>query len=144
MRSTFGESFKESYYSVSDNICTINFAYTANEIIYYSDLVKVGVSLQTGEIVSFCATGYIMNHKTRPEKAVTLSADEAKEYVNKNLEITGSQLAFIPTAGKFEVLTYEFRCKSDNNDILVYINADTGAEEQLYIVLKSDNGVLVI
>ena len=85
-----------------------------------------------------------MNHKTRPEKAPTLSPDEAREYVNKGLEITGSQLAIIPTAGNYEVLTYEFRCKSGSNDILVYINADTGAEEQLYIVLKSDNGVLVI
>ncbi len=144
LRSTLGENFKESYYSVSDNICTINFAYTANDIIYYSDLVKVGVSLQTGEIVSYCATGYIMNHKARPEKAHSLSADEAKQYVNKNLNITSSQLAVIPTAGKYEVLTYEFRCKSDNNDILVYINTDTGNEEQLYIVLKGDNGVLVI
>ena len=144
LRSTLGENFKESYYSVSDNICTINFAYTANNIIYYSDLVKVGVSLQTGEIVSYCATGYIMNHKARPEKAPSLSADEAKQYVNKNLNITSSQLAVIPTAGKYEVLTYEFRCKSDNNDILVYINTDTGNEEQLYIVLKGDNGVLVI
>ena len=43
-----------------------------------------------------------------------------------------------------EVLTYEFRCTAGERTVLVYINCDTGLEEQIYIVIKDDNGVLVI
>ena len=56
---------KESYYVINNNICTINYAYVQDGAVCYSDLVKVGVALDSGEIVSFSATGYLMNHHTR-------------------------------------------------------------------------------
>ncbi len=141
---TFREEFAESYYSVSDNVCTINFAFKDNDIIYYSDLVKVGVNMQTGEIVSFCATGYLMNHTERELKQPKLSQQVAQQSLSQNLSVQSCKTALIPTAGKDEVLTYEFTCKGGNETVLVYVNCMTGDEEQLYIVLENENGVLVM
>lgn len=138
------ENFTESYYSMENNICTINFAYTKDEVVYYSDLIKVGVNMNNGKIVSYCATGYIMNHTDRGEIKPKLSEDDARQSLSSKLNVEGSKTALIPTAGKNEVLCYEFTCSSGNDTVLVYINAETGMEEQIYIVLQQDNGVLVI
>ena len=140
----YRERFAESYYSISDNVCTINFAYTEDGVIYYSDLVKVSVSMQTGEIVGYCATGYIMNHTERDIKLPKISQQLAQQSVSKNLKVQSCRTALIPTAGKNEVLAYEFTCTAGNETVLVYINCETGLEEQIFIVLSSDNGMLVV
>ena len=69
----FKEQFTESYYLIEDNICTINFAYTEDNVICYSDLIKIGVNMQTGEIVSYSAAGYLMNHTDRNIKNPKIS-----------------------------------------------------------------------
>lgn len=138
------ETFTESYYSIDNNICTINFAYTKDDVVYYSDLIKVSVSMKTGDIVGYCATGYIMNHTDRGEQNPKLTEAEARQSLSPLLTVEKSKVSVIPTAGKNEVLTYEFTCSSGNDTILVYINAETGLEEQIYIVLQQDNGILVV
>ncbi|MBQ3968933.1 MAG: germination protein YpeB [Clostridia bacterium] len=140
----FKEEFEESYYSVDGNICTVNLAYVSDDVIHYSDLVKVGVNMQTGEIMSFCATGYIMNHTERDLKNPKISKQLAQQTLSKNLTVKSCKTALIPTAGKNEVLAYEFDCTASNEKVLVYINCETGLEEQIYIVLESDDGVLVM
>lgn len=140
----FKEEFTESYYLIDNNICTINFAYTEDKVICYSDLIKVGVNMQTGEIVSYCATGYLMNHTDRNIKNPKISKQLAQQSLSENLKVQSCKTALIPTAGNNEVLTYEFDCVAGNEKVLVYVNCETGLEEQIYIVLESDNGVLVM
>lgn len=138
------EKFTESYYSISDNVCTINFAYVKDEVVCYSDLIKIKVNMQTGDIIGYCATGYIMNHTDRNIGKAKLTQDDARQSLSSVLTVEKCKTALIPTAGKSEVLAYEFTCSSGNDTVLVYINADTGLEEQIYIVLQQDNGVLVV
>ena len=142
--SIFNENFTESYYSTTDNVCTINLAYTKDNIVYYSDLIKVSVSLQTGEIMGYCATGYLMSHTERDLKSPRISQATAQQSLSKALKVKSVKTALIPTSGLHEVLTYEFTCEADNETLLVYINCETAQEEQMYIVLKSENGVLVM
>jgi spore germination protein len=135
-------NMKESYYAINDNICLINFAYSQDGIICYPDLVKVGVALDNGEIVRYDAAGYIMNHHSRNLSA-KLTAQQAQKSVSSNLKVQQCRIALIPTASKSEKLTYEFLCTGmDNEEILVYINAETGLEQDILILQKSDNGVL--
>lgn len=139
------ESMKESYYVVQGGICTINYAYEQDGVVYYPDLVKVGVALDNGEVVSYDATGYLMNHTERALPQKTISMEQARASVSPRLQITTGAVALIPTAGLHEVLCYEFHCVSPTGEeLLVYINTETGLEEQIYILLKSDGGVLVM
>lgn len=133
---------KESYYVINDGICTMNYAFYKNDIIYYPDLIKVSVALDNGEIVNFNSTGYIMNHHERTEVA-KITADAAQKSVSEHLTVQKRGLALIPTPGLNEVLCYEFLCSGQDKDrVLVYINASTGYEEQILILQSSDSGVL--
>ena len=54
------------------------------------------------------------------------------------------ELTLIPTDAGGEVRCYEFLCETeDEQEILIYINAVTGEEERIIILLKSDGGTLV-
>lgn len=141
------ESFKESYYVINDNTCTINFSYLLvdgeREIICYPDLIKVTVDLFEGGTVEYDATGYLMNHRGRLAALPKLTAEQAQESISMRLTVESVAQAIIPTPGKYEALTYEFKCKDkEDNDVLVYVNADTGMEEQIYLLSYSDNGIL--
>ena len=138
-------SMKESYYVTNHNICTINYAYVQDGAVCYSDLVKVGVALDSGEIVSFNATGYLMNHHDRAVDFSPISADEARAAVSPRLTVEAESLCYIPSSGLNETLCYEFTCSAENGDrVLVYINAQTALEEQIFILLQADNGTLVL
>lgn len=138
------QNMKESYYVINDGICTINYAYTQDGVICYPDLVKVSVALDTGDIVEYNATGYIMNHTDRGTLAPKITQEEAQKSVSPYLTVENASVALIPTPGLNEVLCYEFQCTGEDNDrVLVYINASTGMEEQIFIMMQSDSGVLV-
>ena len=136
------QNMKESYYSITDNVCLINYAYDQDGVICYPDLAKVGVALDNGEIVRFESTGYIMNHHKRT-LAAKLTAQQAQKSVSKSLTVKQCRPALIPTPGGNEQLTYEFLCSGNGNDrVLVYIDAQTGYEDDILIIQQSDQGVL--
>lgn len=137
------ENMKESYYSTQDGICTVNFAYENKGVICYPDLIKLSVSLETGNIISFDARGYIMNHTDRPPVQSKISADEAKMSVSDYLTVMSSRLAVIPTDYKTEKTAYEFHCKTpDEQEVLVYIDVLTAKEDDILLLLYSDGGIL--
>lgn len=137
------KNMKESYYSTQDGICTVNFAYENEGVICYPDLIKLSVSLETGNIISFDARGYIMNHTDRPPVQSKISADEAKMSVSDYLTVMSSRLAVIPTDYKTEKTAYEFHCKTpDKQEVLVYIDVLTAKEDDILLLLYSDGGIL--
>ncbi len=138
------EKIKESYYSTSDGICTINFSYYDKGITYYTDLIKVSVALDDGKITAFDATGYIMNHKTRSvPDGVKYDMEEAKKFVKNDLKIKSYKKAFIPTEWETEEYVYEYHCvAADKKEVLVFIDPVTGYEKDILILLYSDGGVL--
>lgn len=134
---------QESYYTVSDGICTINYAYRDGEYICYPDLIKISVSLEDGKILSADCRGYVMNHKARTPVTPTLTAAEAQKKVSPLLIVTDTRLAVIPTESMGERTAYEFHCKNkDGAEFLVYINTVTGYEDDILLLLYSDDGVL--
>lgn len=134
----------QSYYAINNNICVINFAYSQEGVICYGDLIKVGVSLENGEILSYNAENYLMNHCLRSISPY-LTESFAQRSVSPYLTVKESRLCVIPTQGGTEYLCYEFLCMGTRDEeILVYINADTGLEEEILILLKSDGGVFTI
>ena len=59
-----------------------------------------------------------------------------------NIGVQG--LAIIPTDYKTELFTYEFKGKFNNQDFLVYINAVTGKEENVLMIINTPNGILTM
>jgi germination protein YpeB len=137
-------NMKDSYYLESDGVATINYAYHEDGITYYPDLIKVKVALDNGEVVGFEAKGYLMSHTTRNFDTPKITEAEARQKVTRGESIKPSGLAVIPTDYGTELLCYEFIGKMDDKDFLVYINAITGSEEEVLLIINSDEGVLTM
>ena len=139
------QDMSPSYFLEGDGILTVHFAPVLDGVYCYPDLVKVGVALDNGDVVSFEAHGYLMNHGAREPAAPAVSADEAAERVDSSLTVLSRQLALIPTGGEYEVLCHEFKCQNaDGGHVLVYVNAATGQQERILLLLEDENGTLVI
>lgn len=136
------KDMERTYYECYNNVCTVNYAYKDGDVIYYTDLIKVGVALDNGEILGYDARGYLVNHREREFPEAKYSEDDVRKKVSKSLKVDGCRLAVIPTDDVEEKLCYELKCKSDGNDVLIYVNAATGVEEDILILIENENGVL--
>lgn len=139
------KNMKETYYLKQEGILTINYAYTQNDVVMYPDLIKVKVALDDGEILGIETTGFLNNHEeNRDISKIKISKEEAKKSLNKDLQIESEGLAVIPTEWKTEILCYEFKGKVEDREFLVYINAESGREEDILIITNTPNGVLTM
>lgn len=142
-RTGFTEKMKETYYSTYDGICTVNYAYEKDGTVFYPDLIKVSISLETGKAVALDSRGYLMNHRERNFKEKKLTAEKCRKRLSPYLSVMSCSTAVIPLETGKEALCYEFHCKdSRNQESLVYINAESGKEENILLLLYSDGGVL--
>lgn len=133
-----------SYYDKSGGVATINFAYIQDGITCYSDLIKVRVALDNGEILGMEAHGYLLNHKTREFPQVKLSEEDAKKTINPNLKIDSVSLAYIPKDNLKEYLCYEIQGVHNDQNFIIYINAENGHEEKILLLIESENGILTV
>ena len=134
----------ESYYEKTDNTATVNFAYSQEGVVCYPDLVKVKVALDTGDIIGMEAHGYIMNHTLRDNTAPKIERQQARELVSRHLSVDSVRLAIIPKDSEREVLCYEFKCSANGKNYLVYINAIDKTEEDVLLLIESEDGILTV
>lgn len=138
----FGE-LTETYFLKNDNTTTITFVGVTKEgVLIYPDLLKVKVALDNGEIVGFDANQYLMSHTKRDIKKPKLTEEEARNKVSPKVKVERVKLAIIPLPGNKEQLCYEFKGKYNQADYFVYINAETGIEENILRIIKDEGGTL--
>ena len=136
-------NMKETYYMDTNNIQTINFAYEQNGIIMYPDLIKVKVAMDNGEVLGIESTGYLNSHnENRNITEPKITEEQARAQIRDNYEITSCNLVIIPTEWKTEILCWEIKGKTDENEFLVYIDAKTGKEENILMIVDTPNGTL--
>ena len=137
-------NMKRTYYLKEEGVMTINYAYVQNDITMYPDLIKLKVALDNGDILGRETQGYLNSHTERNIPEVKVSKEDAKKTLNKNLEIKSEGLAIIPTEYKTEILCWEFKGTVDDTDFLVYINTETGKEEDILTIVNTPNGTLTM
>ena len=138
------DNMTSTYYATENGVCIINFAFQDGSWLCYPDLIKVGVDLTDGKIVSFDASDYIMNHRKRSAPEKTVSVQEAVGAVAQCLSAKSAALAVIPTPSGNERHAYEVTCEDENGEsALVDIDAQTGEEADVLILMFADGGVLV-
>ncbi len=136
---------EDTYYEIQNGVCIINFAAEQDDVIMYTDLIKIGVALDNGDILSFDLRGYITNHTIRNLPEPKISEEQAMGLVSKSLKVIDENLCVIPSGGLHEVFCYEVKCVGESGqNVLVYINALTGQEEQILLLRISGNGTLTV
>jgi germination protein YpeB len=134
----------DTYYIKEDNTATINYAYKQDDVTIYPDLIKLKIALDNGEVVGFESKGYLSAHTTRTLPKPKLTPQQARGAINSKMQVLSTGLAIIPTDYKTEIFTYEFKGKLNNRDFLVYINAETGKEENILMIIDTPNGILTM
>lgn len=138
-------SMQENYYEIKNNIATINFACVENDVTIYPDLIKIKVAMDSGEILGVESHGYVSNHHNRTFSRNIISEEEARSKLSSI--VTSSEkgkLCIIPTDFETEILCYEFKATMADKNFLIYINAETGKEEDVLMLLISEEGTLTI
>ena len=134
----------DTYYFTDEGVCVINFAYLDGQTVCYTDLIKVGVAMDTGEIMLFEASGYIFNHTDRAFTSPAYSVSQAAEIISPALTVEDTKITLIPSDGGGEMRCWEFLCKGQNDEeILIYVNVMNLVSEQIFVLLKTDGGTLV-
>ncbi|MEG1891338.1 MAG: germination protein YpeB [Clostridia bacterium] len=134
----YGE-LEANHYQVYDGIAVINFVAVQDGVLLYPDLVKLQLRMDTLEVVGLEANNYLMNHMVRVGLTPTLSKVQALAQVSRNLRATDTRLCLIPYQDE-ERLCYEIACTYNQHEYLVYIDALTGAEVQILMILDTANG----
>ena len=139
------EDMRESYHMAESGVLTVNFEYDQNGVLCYPDLIKVGIALDNGSLMNWDAKGYVTAHREREINEPAISEEEAMGSVSPLLTVDGASLALIPSDGGEERLCYELSCKAEDGErFLLYVNADSGAQERILILLEDENGTLTV
>ncbi len=137
-------NMSETYYYSDEGVCVINFAYKDGETLCYTDLIKVGIALDTGEVMLFESSGYLSNHKERNFEKITKTVDEAKRKLSKKLNVISSKICLIPTDSAGEQRCFEFLCENkEKQQILVYIDTENLETADILLIEKSAAGTVV-
>lgn len=144
MRSVGIDDMKAVWVNLSGNVYTINFAYETNKIPVYSDLVKVRVCAETNKVIGMEALSYYTNHTDRVIAKPALTEREAREKVSVNIQIETARLAVVPLGETSEKLCYEFTGTYDDSTFYVYIDAVSGKQVQMFKVVESTEGTLLV
>ncbi len=139
----FGE-MEPSYAQYYAGTVVLNYAAVQGGVILYADLVKVYVDRQTEAVIGLDAANYRFHHSPRTLEEPVLTEQDARDRISDALTIEAVSLALIPKCNTLEVLCYECKCKRDETFFIVYINAQNGAEEEIFEVVNSDEGDLVV
>ena len=136
--------FEPTWASAAQGRAVIPFVWLQDGVRVYPDLIKVTVALSDGAVVGYEALGFLMSHQARSLPSPRLSEAEARARVHPALNTGPGRLAVIPLETLEEVLTWEFPGELDGEPYLVYINAVTGAEEQILKLLPTSEGTLAL
>ncbi len=133
-----------SYAQYYAGCVVLNYAAVQDGVVLYSDLVKVYVDREAGRVIGIDARNYWSHHTHRELEPPALTAEDAKNAVSTELTVEAVTLALIPKSNVREVLCYE--CKGTLNDtfFLIYINAQTGVEEEIFEVINTEEGDLIV
>lgn len=139
----FGE-MSPSYAQYYAGTVVLNYAAVQDGVILYADLVKVYVDRETEQVIGLDAQNYRAHHRPRQLDTPSLTEQDARDRISDALTIEAVAPALIPKSNTHEVLCYECKCKKDDTFFIVYINAQTGAEEEIFEVINSAEGDLTV
>ncbi len=138
------ENMKAVWSSDYNGYVYVNVVAEQDGVLIYPDMIKIKVARDNGEILGFDALTYYMNHTERKLDSPALSALKARQKISSKLDIESEKLVLIPMDGGKESLCYEFYGTYRDMLYFVFADANTGKELNVYRVIDSESGALVM
>lgn len=122
----------------------VNFVSKVNGIICYNDMVKVNVCRERGIVYGIEANSYYLNHSPRDIPTALLTPLEAESYLSDKLSVQTARLVLAPKGDSSESLCYEYLALYNGETYYVYIDALSGKEINIYKVVDTVQGQLLL
>ena len=136
----YGE-MEANHYQVYNGLAVINFAAVQDGVLLYPDLIKVQIRMDTGELVGLESNNYLMNHTRRTGLSPAVTQQEALDGLSAALDVHAVRLCVIPYRDH-ERLCWEAAGVYDTQEYRVYVDAATGEEIQILMMISSPSGQL--
>ena len=138
------QSVRSVWSSDYDGVVYVNLVEESDGVLLYPDMIKIKVTRDTGEILGFDALTYYMNHTEREVGSPALSVLHVRQNISAKLDIQSERLVLIPTESGGEELCYEFYGTYREMLYFIYADANTGKEVNIFCVVDSDSGALIM
>ncbi|MEH7350063.1 germination protein YpeB [Gottfriedia acidiceleris] len=114
-----------------DTIGVFTYVTKQDGVRIYPESVTMKIALDDGSIVGFSSKNYLAAYTKRTIPKPKITVEEARNNINSNLKIMEERQAIILNKLNQEVLCYEFVGTRGNDTYQIFVNADTGVEEQI-------------
>lgn len=139
------ENMQPTYTLKYEDNVTINYVFTIDDILVYTDQIKLKVALDNGDIIGMEADKYLVSHtKNREIPTININADKGKENIGKRLELKNIKLVIVPGEMNKEKLCYEYSGTYRDDEYKVYIDVTSGNFERIIKIINTVNGKLAI
>lgn len=123
---------------------TVNYAYEQDGVIYYSDLIKLNICREKGQVFGMEAKNYYLNHTQRDGISFKLSEKEALLKVKTDMEVESVRKAVVPSGTTSEKACWEIYGEINGNEYYIYVDAQNGREVNIFKVVETDEGNLLL
>lgn len=134
------ENMRPTYFQAYEGVMVISFAPVQGDALLYPDLIKVQLRMDNGQVVGWEARNFLSHHHPRGPLIPALTMEEAQGMVSDRLKIDACRLCLIPKNQK-EILCYEFQGDFQGHTYLVYINGNTGEQEEILKIVENEAGI---
>ena len=132
-------------WSVAENLLTAVYALRRDGVLYYADTITLSVALDDGEAVALDATEYLLSHSEERVLPAAIGEEKAREVLRDGLTVTDRDFVCLPCGDGTEKYCYQFTVRDDTEtDVLIFVNASTGVEEEIMILLSSEEARRVL
>lgn len=138
------EGMKAVWINNNQSNIYINMCYEQDGIVNYPDMVKIKISLDTGEVIGYEGLNYAFNHTKREYETPKVSEEEAVLNVSAILENIEVRLVTIPWNTVNEKVAYEIVGELDGEKYFVYVDAYNGNELKVLRMIDSNQGELLM
>ncbi len=118
-------------HNTNDNAIMLMYAGFQDDTVVYPEMLRLNVNLNTGIITGADFSEYLKYHHQRTVTEASLAESDIVDQLPKNSVINNIQKAIIFNQQGQEVLTFEVAVSIAGENYLIYLNADTGIEENI-------------
>jgi len=129
-------------YDEYDHVAVFTFVGEKDGVRVYPDKVTVRVALDNGETVGLQAADHVFAGKTLSASMPKMKMEEARKGLHPDFEVQDHHLAVIENEEEKQVLCHEFTGKINGSRYRIYMNADTGIEEEIEMLPDSAKAIL--
>lgn len=126
------------------NIFYFNLAPVVDDVIYYSDLIKVKIDKRLGVVIGWDSVNYAYNHVDRGLFKSKVGIVECSNKLNPLLTVKSMKKSLIPNKYSGEVFAYEYVCEWNDYTYYIYLDSQSGNELKIMRLISTNTGALLM